>query len=134
VPNSSRLYRYNIFASDGTTAKQVLVRADVSASTLILAGQANAEPSTTSAPNRLRLIIQGRGGPKAKVSYARSVAIVMTGSVAPLSVGSRVIVPVFQVGRFNSYAIGATGTYLGAACQCIAKTDGIPDVRGRGLG
>lgn len=130
MPNASRLYRYGIIMADATTIRVIFVRADAQSDSLILNAQQNLEQQSLSPPNTMALVIQGRGGPKAKTSYARTVTVVMTAAAGGLSVGSRAIIPVFRLSRFNLYAVDQVGTYLGGACRCIAKTEGFPTVRG----
>lgn len=133
MPNTSRLWRYQISSSDNSLVRNVLVRADTSANTLILASVTNSEPAALNANQTFNIVLQGRGGAKSKISYARTVTVVMTAAAAPLTVGSRAIIPVFRRDRFASYSVGQTGTYLGGACQCIGKSDGVPSASGAGF-
>jgi hypothetical protein len=131
MSNTSRLYLYQTLAKDGAANRNLFVRADTSATGLALGGLGNNEAVPGSPGNIIMAVIEGRGGPKSKTAHARTVTVVMTGAVGDLGVGSRVRVPVFQRSRWNSYQVGQSGTYQGASCVCVAKTDGSPDITGR---
>ena len=133
MPNATRLFRYSVVTTDGNTTRNMRVRADVSAITLVLGSSSNTEPNVLASNLTFEVILQGRGGPKTKISYARSVTIRMAAAAPPLSVGSLVVVPIFRRDAWNPMRVGQAGTYMGAACVCVAKKDGSPDVRGREL-
>lgn len=133
MSNAARLYRYQARTSDGSAIRNIRVRADTSAATLTLGGQSNAEPASGGGSNNLLVVIQGRGGPKSKISHARTVTVRMTQAGGGLSIGSTVIVPVFQVARWEGYSVGQVGTIAGFACVCTVKTDGSPTTAGRSV-
>lgn len=84
---------------------------------LSLGGTANAYPSggySEGVPIRLR------AGRRARGQKVRTVTIQWTGA-APTGykAGANLVVPVFQQSVWDGYAIGSTGTYLGAACKAV---------------
>lgn len=130
MSNATKLFEYQVRATDRTTIRNIMVRADTSASTLILAGLSNQEATDLTSPNTFSIVIEGRGGPKSKKSHARTVTVIMTAAGAGLSVGSRVVVPVFRISRWASYVEGQTGTYAGVGCRYLSKMEGLPDSSG----
>lgn len=130
MPNESRLWRYEVSASNRAFRRHVFVRADISASSLASAAVVNTEPVAIAAQNTLRIVLQGRGGPKAKISHARSVTVVMTEASPPLSIGSRAVIPIFREDRFGQFQVGEVASYLGVLCRIVDKADGSPDVNG----
>lgn len=131
MSNASRIFNYRIFNSGGAGTFGIFVRADINANTLILNGVTNADPGATTAGTTFRIILPGRGGPRAKTAHARTVTIVMTAAGADLSVGSRVTIPVFAIANWSTYRVGQVGTFNGFACRCVFKQDGSPSNSGR---
>lgn len=130
MPNESRLWRYEVSTSNNAVRRHVFVRADISASSLASAGVVNAEPAAVGVQNTLRIVLQGRGGRKAKISHARTVTVVMTEASPPLSIGSRAVIPIFREDRFEQFQVGGVASYLGRLCRIVDKADGSPDING----
>ena len=131
MSNSSRLFRYRLAAGDGSSLRVFFTRADVNSATLILNGVTNAEPAVVALSGQYRVIIPSRGGNKTKVAYARSVTIKMLAAGGGLSIGSRVIVPVFQFTIWTQYRRDQVGTYNGISCICTDINPGSPQNNGR---
>jgi len=131
MSNSSRIYRYRVMSSNGSTEQTVFVRGDVDASSLVLNGRTNAEPASQALDRTTRIILQGRGGPKSKISHARSVTVIVSSVSGGGATGRRVVVPVFSMSNWRAYRVGQVGTIGGLTCECVAVEDGLPNVFGR---
>lgn len=131
MSNTSRLFRYGIRDSSSNAVSNFYVRADTESLTLGAGAIQNLEGAAIAATRTFNIVIASKGGPKSKVSFARSVTVRMLASVGGLSVGSLVTVPVFRSDRWVGYSPGLVTVYRGVSCVVVSTMDGSPVVGGR---
>jgi hypothetical protein len=124
-------FRYFVVARNAINTIQCAVEADADAQSLVLGGVTNLQAPVGASNNFYEMeipVLPGRRGNKAR---ARVVQIRYTAGTDLVDLGSVAWIPVFRLDRFNSYAVGQTGSHRGVACTLIRKVDGSPTVTGK---
>jgi hypothetical protein len=121
---------YVLSASNGVTTPRCFIESDSDHQTLTLGGVTNSPPAAGLAGATFNFLMPLGGSERGRNVSSRWIQVEFTGGLPTGLVTRTVKVPVFRVDRYNAWAVGASGTYLGLPVVVRRKFSGRPSPSG----